>query len=72
MGCKGKSIKIWNGKRKQRSVIEHIDLMNEEELRNIVQFACTAASLSTRKHGGINSVPDEAEVLAKIRETGQA
>lgn len=34
MGCKGKSIKIWNGKRKQRSVIEHIDLMNEEELRN--------------------------------------
>lgn len=34
MGCKGKSIKIWNGKRKQRSVIEHIDLMSEDELRN--------------------------------------
>lgn len=33
MGCKGKSIKVWNGKRKQRSVIEHIDLMDEEELR---------------------------------------
>ena len=33
MGCKGKSIKIWNGKRKQRSVIESIDLMNEDELR---------------------------------------
>lgn len=33
MGCKGKSIKIWNGKRKQRSVIEHIDLMSEDELR---------------------------------------
>ena len=46
--------------------------LNEEELRNIVRFACTAASLSTRKHGGINSVPDEAEVLAKIRETGPA
>lgn len=34
MGCKGKSIKKWNGKRKQRSVIESIDLMNEDELRN--------------------------------------
>ena len=34
MGCKGKSIKIWNGKRKQRSVIESIDLMTEDELRN--------------------------------------
>lgn len=34
MGCKGKSIKIWNGKRKQRSVIESIDLMSEIELRN--------------------------------------
>ena len=34
MGCKGKSIKIWNGKRKQRSVIEHIDLMSEDELRS--------------------------------------
>lgn len=33
MGCKGKSIKKWNGKRKQRSVIESIDLMNEDELR---------------------------------------
>lgn len=33
MGCKGKSIKKWNGKRKQRSVIEHIDLMSEDELR---------------------------------------
>lgn len=33
MGCKGKTIKIWNGKRKQRSVIEHIDLMDEDELR---------------------------------------
>ena len=36
------------------------------ELRDIVTFACTAASLSTQKHGGISSVPSEAEVLAKI------
>lgn len=33
MGCKGKSIKKWNGGRKQRSVIETIDFMDEEELR---------------------------------------
>lgn len=37
MGCKGKSIKIWNGKRKQRSVIENIDLMNEDELRSALK-----------------------------------
>ncbi len=44
-----------------------IDL-TEDELREIVTFACTAASLSTQKHGGISSVPDEADVLAKIAE----
>lgn len=38
MGCKGKSIKIWNGKRKQRSVIESVDLMNEDELRSAVRL----------------------------------
>ena len=36
--------------------------LTEEELRRIVRFACTAASLSTRKHGGITSVPDPEEV----------
>ena len=36
--------------------------LTEDELRQIVRFACTAASLSTRKHGGITSVPDFAEV----------
>lgn len=36
MGCKGKSIKKWNGKRKQRSVIESVDLMDETELRSAV------------------------------------
>lgn len=34
MGCKGKSIKTWNGRRKQRNVIESLDLLNEEELRD--------------------------------------
>lgn len=37
MGCKGKSIKTWNGGRKQRSVIESIDLMNEDELRETLK-----------------------------------
>ncbi len=41
--------------------------LSEEELRQIVRFACTAASLSTQKHGGITSVPEEAEVLARIK-----
>ena len=36
----------------------------EKELTDIVRFACTAASLSTRKHGGITSVPEEDEVLS--------
>ena len=40
--------------------------LSEEELTRIVRFACTAASLSTQKHGGISSVPEEAEVLALI------
>lgn len=36
--------------------------LTEEDLRNIVRFACTAASLSTQKHGGVSSVPDIADV----------
>ena len=40
--------------------------LTEDDLRGIVAFACTAASLSTQKHGGISSVPDEAEVLDYI------
>ena len=40
--------------------------LTEQELHDIAAFACTAASLSTRKHGGISSVPDEQEVLARI------
>lgn len=36
-GCKGKSIKNWYADRKERSVIEHIDLMDEDELREAVK-----------------------------------
>lgn len=38
----------------------------EEELWQIVSFACTAAGLSTTKPGGISSVPDLETVLAKM------
>ena len=43
------------------------DDLTADDLREIVTFACTAASLSTQKHGGISSVPEEAEVIAKIK-----
>ncbi len=36
--------------------------LTEDELKAIVRFACTAASLSTQKHGGITSVPSREEV----------
>ena len=42
--------------------------LTAEDLTTIVTFACTAASLSTQTHGGISSVPEEAEVLRKIAE----
>ena len=39
--------------------------LTEEELTRIVRFACTAASLSTQKHGGITSVPTLTEIKEK-------
>ena len=36
--------------------------LTEAELTHIVRFACTAASLSTQKHGGIGSVPEIEEI----------
>ena len=43
------------------------ELLEEDELREIVSFACTAAGLSTTKHGGIQSVPELGEVLEAMR-----
>ena len=40
------------------------ETLTEEELRNVVRFACTAAGLSTTKSGGISSVPSLEEVNA--------
>ncbi len=42
--------------------------LTEEDLINIVRFACTAASLSTQKHGGITSVPDIAQVNSLLED----
>ena len=42
--------------------------LTEAELRRIVSFACTAASLSTQTHGGITSVPEYAAVDWKMKE----
>lgn len=41
--------------------------LNNEELSDIVRFACTAAGLSTTRHGGISSVPEYAEVMARLK-----
>ena len=40
--------------------------LTEEELRQVVTFACTAAGLSTTKPGGISSVPAMEDVLAAM------
>ena len=42
--------------------------LTAEELAAIMRFACTAASLSTQKHGGITSVPSREEVLQKMND----
>lgn len=39
-----------------------------EDMSTITRFACCAASLSTRHHGGINSIPEEQEVLELMRQ----
>lgn len=37
---------------------EPVETLNEQQLRDVVSFACTSAGLSTTKAGGISSVPD--------------
>ena len=43
------------------------EALEEKDLREIVSFACTAAGLSTTKHGGIQSVPDIDDVIRSMR-----
>jgi sugar/nucleoside kinase (ribokinase family) len=35
-------------------------------MREVVRFACTAAGLSTTRSGGISSVPEYEEVMARL------
>ena len=42
------------------------ETLTEEELRQIVRFACTSAGLSTTKSGGISSVPAYDDVIANM------
>jgi len=39
------------------------EVLTEEELREVVTFACTAAGLSTTKHGGVSSVPTLEQII---------
>lgn len=41
--------------------------LSEEDLKKIVRFACTAASLSTQKHGGITSVPEITQINSLLK-----
>ncbi len=42
------------------------ETLNEEELRDVVSFACTSAGISTTRSGGISSVPAYSEVLERL------
>ena len=41
--------------------------LNEQELRQVVSFACTVAGLSTQKPGGISSVPAYEQVMERLQ-----
>lgn len=43
--------------------------LNEQELRDVVQFACVSAGLSTTRSGGISSVHSYEEVMEKLANT---
>ena len=45
---------------------KHPANLTAEEIREIVRFACCAASLSTQKQGGISSVQEEADVRSLV------
>ena len=45
------------------------DELSIAEMKGIVRFACSAASLSTQKHGGISSVVPMEQVIGCVKET---
>jgi len=48
---------------------EDISQLDRGKLFEIVRFACTAASLSTQKQGGVSSVPSLEEIEQKLKES---
>ncbi len=40
--------------------------MDTAALQDVVRFACTSAGLSTTRSGGISSIPDYADILARL------
>ena len=42
--------------------------LGEDELRDIVSFACAAAGLSATRPGGISSIPEYDEVLQALKQ----
>ena len=45
---------------------KELEKFSQEELSSIVRFACVAAGLSTKKHGGVSSIPTLEEIKANI------
>ena len=43
------------------------ETLSQEQLRDVVSFACTSAGLSTTKPGGISSVPDYRQVIENMQ-----
>jgi sugar/nucleoside kinase (ribokinase family) len=41
--------------------------LTEQQLRQVTSFACTAASLSTTRPGGISSVPEYDTVISRMQ-----
>ncbi len=50
---------IWKFLQKQKAIKD----LSQEDLYDIVNFACISAGLSTTKSGGISSIPDYTEVI---------
>lgn len=55
-GCKGKSIKQWYGGRKNTSVIEMIDLMGEDELRETIKELTDFTDIIREKKQTVNDL----------------
>ncbi len=44
------------------------EMLSEEQLRDVVSFACTSAGLSTTRSGGISSICDYQEIMTRMKE----